>query len=164
MTVRILPIAESHIEGFWAAVDAVSRERKYLSFLEGPPLESSRLFVKRNLDGGWPHFVALEGEQVVGWCDVTPVDRPVARHIGVLGMGVLAAWRGQGIGEALMRSALQSAQAKGLKRVELNVHATNQRAAALYRKVGFVEEGIKRKAVLIDGVYDDSIMMARLFD
>ena len=40
--------------------------------------------------------------------------------------------------------------------------ATNAAAAALYRKVGFVEEGIKRKAILIDGIYHDEIIMARL--
>ena len=34
-------------------------------------------------------------------------------------------------------------------------------AAALYRKAGSVEEGIKRRAILIDGVFHDEIIMAR---
>jgi RimJ/RimL family protein N-acetyltransferase len=42
------------------------------------------------------------------------------------------------------------------------VFANNTAAAALYRKVGFVEEGTKRKAILIDGTYHDEIIMARL--
>ncbi len=162
---RILPIAESHIAGFCAAVDAVARERKYLSFLEGPPLERARPFVLGHIAENWPHFVAVdEGSQVVGWCDISGRHGQSAAHVGVLGIGVLAAWRGQGIGEALLRRTLHAAQTRGLIRVELTVNENNHRAAALYRKLGFVEEGIKRKATCIDGVYGDCTMMALLFD
>lgn len=47
-------------------------------------------------------------------------------------------------------------------RIELGVFATNTAAAALYRKVGFVEEGTKRMAILVDGTYHDEIFMARV--
>lgn len=40
--------------------------------------------------------------------------------------------------------------------------ASNTAAAALYRKVGFVEEGTRRMAILVDGIYHDEIIMARL--
>lgn len=164
MTVSIVPITEAHIEGFWAAVDVVARERRYLSFLEGPPLAMSRAFVRENLAGNWPHFVAVAADgQLVGWCDITSLHRPVAAHIGILGIGVLPAWRGQGLGKRLMQTALAAAEARGLTRVELTVHAGNDRAAALYRQLGFVEEGVRQSATLIDGVYGDSIMMAKLF-
>lgn len=38
MKFNIVPIEEKHIEGFWHALDNVARERKYLAFLEGPPI------------------------------------------------------------------------------------------------------------------------------
>lgn len=158
----IVPITEAHIEDFCAAVDSVSRERKYLSFLEGPPLEQARVFVLENLHEVWPHFVALEGTKLVGWCDITSKHRPVYAHSGILGIGVLAAWRGQGVGKKLMQAALDAARDKGLTRVELSVNAANERAAALYRKFGFIVEGVRRKAVCIDGVYQDSIEMGLL--
>lgn len=162
---RVVPITEAHIAGFWAAVDVVARERKYLAFLEGPPLEMSRAFVLGNLAGNWPHFVALnDQDQVVGWCDITSLHRQTAEHVGVLGIGVLPDWRGRGIGESLMHAALRAAQNKGLTRVELSVHATNHRAVALYRKLGFILEGVKKNSVRIDNIYDDNIMMALLFD
>jgi RimJ/RimL family protein N-acetyltransferase len=44
------------------------------------------------------------------------------------------------------------------------VFGGNLRAASLYRKTGFVEEGIKRRAILIKGVFHDEIIMARLRD
>ncbi|PSR70510.1 hypothetical protein PHLCEN_2v13661 [Hermanssonia centrifuga] len=51
-----------------------------------------------------------------------------------------------------------------LHRVSLGVFALNSRAVALYKKVGFVEEGRLRKATWIDGEWQDVILMAVLED
>lgn len=60
MTVyEITPIAENHILGFRATLDAVARERKSLSFLEAPPLEQMRPVVLNNIKEGWPQLVVL---------------------------------------------------------------------------------------------------------
>ncbi len=160
---QIAPISENDIAGFCAAVDSVSRERKYLAFLEGPPFEMSRDFVLENLREGWPHFVALHEGSVVGWCDITSLHRPVYAHSGVLGLGVIATYRGQGIGEALMHTALNKAKSRGLTRIELTVREENKPAIALYEKLGFVVEGIKRNAVWVDDKYENLICMALLF-
>jgi len=164
MSIDIAPIREEHIEGFHAALDAVSRERAYLAFLEAPPIEEVRAFVDRNIARGYPQLVALDQGRVVGWCDVLPMDRPVMRHCGVLVMGLLPAYRGRGIGEQLMRRSLSAARELGLSRIELSVRADNTRAAALYAKLGFQVEGSKRRAFLVDGVHHDLVVMALLFD
>jgi hypothetical protein len=39
----IISIAEEHIPGFRDALDVVAREKKFLAFLEAPPLEDTRL-------------------------------------------------------------------------------------------------------------------------
>lgn len=163
--VEIARVREEHVKGFHAALDAVARERAFLTFLEAPPIELSRNFIGKSLANGYPHFVALAGDCVIGWCDVTPkADRPATRHTGVLGMGILQAWRGRGIGERLIRQAIEASRAFGLSRVELEVRDDNALAMALYRKVGFGVEGRRRRALLIDGVYYDLIGMALLFD
>ena len=61
MEIYIVPIEEGHIEGFHRALDFVARERRYLSFLEAPPLESTRAFVLDNIKRGRPEFVAVVG-------------------------------------------------------------------------------------------------------
>jgi RimJ/RimL family protein N-acetyltransferase len=162
MTTEFRQIRVNETEAFRAAVDAVARERKYLALLEAPPIEQVRAFVKRNVELGYPQIIALMDDAVVGWCNVPPASRAVSTHVGDLFMGLLPEWRGKGIGERLLRHAMHAADLFGFQRVELGVFATNAAAAALYRKVGFVEEGIKRKAILIDGVYHDEIIMARL--
>jgi len=164
MSFRIEPIGEQHIEGFHAVLDSVARERRYLVFLEAPPLEEVRKFVRGNLAKGYPAHVALIGEAVVGWCDVLPIERPTRMHNGVLGLGVRAGYRGKGIGKALLGETLRRARAAGLTRIELTVRESNQEALALYRDVGFVVEGTQRKAILLDGAYENLIGMALLFD
>ncbi|MBB3963221.1 GNAT family N-acetyltransferase [Rhizobium metallidurans] len=156
----IEPIADRHIESFHHALDTVARERRYLTFLEAPPLESTRDFVRDMIAHGHSQFVATTKGAVVGWCDIRRHSQPVHAHGGALGMGILPSFRGQGLGERLIRVTIDDALAKGLVRIELSVHADNARAIRLYERVGFAREGIGRQAVRIDGRFLDVIAMA----
>ena len=49
-----------------------------------------------------------------------------------------------------------------VNRMSLEVFDFNQRAAAVYEKVGFVREGLQRDALFWDGVFHDTITMAIL--
>jgi ribosomal protein S18 acetylase RimI-like enzyme len=160
--VEIVPITQGHIESFHRTLDFVARERRYLAFLEGPPLENTRAFVIDNIKRGHPQFVAVSAGEVVGWCDATPKERPIYAHGGVLGMGLLPQFRRQRIGTHLIRATLQAAQSVGLHRVELTVRENNTSAIALYKKVGFEMEGLQRNAVRIDGDYENIVCMAIL--
>ena len=157
---KIIPISEEYILGFNQAVDKVAREQKYLAFLTGPSLEMSTSFVKENIAGNWPHVVAVVDKKVVGWCDISSIHRHVAEHVGSLGIGVLDEFRGEGIGEALMRSALELAKDKGLTRIQLTVREHNTRAIELYKKLGFVTEGLHRNSIRINGQYENYVSMA----
>ena len=159
MDLKVLPIAEEHIEGFRSVLDSVARERRYLAFLEAPSLDESRGFVRRNIAKGYPQCVALLDGKVVGWCDILPIDRPTMAHGGVLGVGVLQEYRGRGIGTALIQATIDKAGAIGLSRIELTVREQNARAIALYERLGFVREGIKRNAVRVDGTYENLVCM-----
>ena len=158
--IDIVPIAEQYIDSFHRALDTVARERRYLTFLEAPPLDSTRAFVRDMIANGHTQFVAVADGAVVGWCDIRRHSQPVHAHGGALGMGILPAFRGKGLGERLIRTTIKDAQAKGLVRIELNVHADNARAIRLYDRVGFVREGIGKDFVCIDGRYIDVISMA----
>ncbi|MBB5573484.1 MULTISPECIES: GNAT family N-acetyltransferase [Rhizobium] len=162
--IRIEPIAVKHIEGFHKALDTVAREREYLTMLQAFPLGQTRVFVLGMIEKGNPQFVALADGEVVGWCDISRHTFPSHAHAGSLGMGIIPAYRGQGLGHRSIDAALRAARDVGIERVELSVHADNGRAIALYEKVGFVREGLARKSVLIDGRYKDAIHMALLYE
>ena len=160
---QIVPIAEEHIPGFRAAVDVVARERKYLAFLEAPPLEDVTRFVRDNIEHGSPQFVVLSAATVVGWCDVIPNrTRVIYSHCGSLGIGLLPEFRGKGIGRQLMQRGIDAAFAFGLTRIELAVRERNANAIALYKSLGFEVEGLHRNAVCIGGQYENLYSMALL--
>ena len=159
-SITIEPIREDHIESFRTALDIVSRERKYLSRFEAPPPEHMRVFILDMIKGRHPQFVAMAGSVVVGWCDIRRRAIESHAHRGTLGMGIIPGYRGQGLGTRLIAATLDAARMAGLRRIELDVHADNPDAIALYEKVGFVREGVARDAVQIDGRFINSIGMA----
>jgi RimJ/RimL family protein N-acetyltransferase len=163
--IRILPTTDEHVEGFSRAVDAVARERRWIGLVEGPPVEASRVFVAQLLEGGGVHRVAVDADgRVVGWCDIDRRGMEGFRHVGRLGIGMLAEVRGRGLGRRLMQEAIEAAGRQGMERIELEVFASNRRAIALYESLGFVHEGLKRHARKLDGVYDDDVLMALLLE
>lgn len=162
MSWQVMPIERRHIASFREVLDGVARERRYLAFLEAPPMPRVRRFVLDGLRVGIAQFVAVDGERVVGWCDVTPKSHETLRHSGTLGMGVAASHRGIGVGAALLRATLEGAFARGLTRIELLVRADNEPAIALYGRHGFELEGRLRQYIVVDGAAHDALQMARL--
>lgn len=163
--IRIVPTGAEHVEGFNRCVDVVARERRYVSLVEGPPVEASRRFVQHVIEGGGVHRVAVDASgSVIGWCDIERHRLEGYRHRGRLGIGMLPEARGRGLGRRLMVEAIEAARRQGMERIELDVFASNTRAIALYESLGFWREGVKRRARKLDGRYDDEVLMALLFD
>lgn len=110
------------------------------------------------------HVVAVHGVELIGSAGLHPVTGSLrTRHVAGLGMCVAPAWWGRGVGSELMRRLLEWADNwAGLLRIELGVFSDNERAISLYRNFGFELEGTQRAWALRDGVYTDSLMMARL--
>lgn len=107
--------------------------------------------------------VETEG-QVVGAAGLHSTGAsPRRRHAMGMGIQVQSEWQGRGVGALLMQSLCDYADRwLGLSRLELIVYTDNQRAQALYRRFGFVDEGVHRGYALRDGAYVDALSMARL--
>ena len=71
--------------------------------------------------------------------------------------------KGQGLGRACVRLLVQMAfRDLGAHRFWLDVKSLNERALALYRSEGFVEEGRLRESVKTDDGFDSLIVMSML--
>jgi len=161
--VRIVPIARHHLAGFHAALDQVAREGRHLALLEAPSFVRTRRFILDSLKAGAVHVVAVAGfDDVVGWRDLRPKASPTLRHSAVLGIGLVAPYRGLGLGSRMLAATLTRARQAGLERAELIVRADNHPAIALYRRFGFQLEGTLRDYLRVDGVSYDALQMARL--
>lgn len=159
--IGIRKIVLEDARGFWVALASVAREKKYILTVEPPPFENTKAFVKDNVEKNYAQYVAVCDDSIIGWADIIPLEHPTMAHVGSLGMGVVAEYRGQGIGSKLLSSVIHHAWESGLKRLELEVFSDNEAAIALYKKHGFVQEGVKRFARAIDGHYQDIIVMAQ---
>jgi len=85
------------------------------------------------------------------------------RSIELKRMVLQPALQGKGIGRACLRLLAQMAfRDLHAHRFWLDVKARNERAQALYRSEGFVEEGRLRESVRTDDGYDSLIVMAML--
>lgn len=104
--------------------------------------------------------VATQNSTLVGICYGSLGHVRRNRHVLSFGLGVLRThWR-HGIGAELVQSAQHWARARGASRLELRVQADDERARRLYRRLGFVDEGLARDALRIDGRYVDEVVMA----
>ena len=105
--------------------------------------------------------MAVTEDKVVGWADIIPKQKGSAQHTGELGMGIVASCRGQGIGKELLEKVIRHSWEIGLKRLELEVFASNLIAISLYERYGFEHEGTKQNARFVDGEYEDVLIMAQ---
>ncbi|MCB9896264.1 MAG: GNAT family N-acetyltransferase [Planctomycetes bacterium] len=106
-------------------------------------------------------IIAEHEGALVGFVNFKASRRKRLAHHGSFGISVHPDWRDRGIGRALLETLLAWARANPrLTKVSLAVIADNDRAIALYRKLGFIEEGRRINHIRYDdGRYADDLLM-----
>jgi RimJ/RimL family protein N-acetyltransferase len=103
-----------------------------------PPVDVEARAASWHLDGT---IVAVADGNVVG-----SIHLELSRHgYAELGMALAREWRGRGIGSKLLEAAIDWAREHGAHKLILGVWPHNTAAIALYRKFGFVDEGLRPK-------------------
>jgi RimJ/RimL family protein N-acetyltransferase len=134
-------------EGVWLATEAATE------------LELANRFRQVILEGD-PLLVLEEEGGIVGSLTLhsTETDGVMA-----VGMWVAASHRGRGGGRRLIEAALAE-RPEEVHKIELEVFPENEAAIALYRKLGFEEEGLRRDHYRRrDGSLRSALIMGRLF-
>ncbi|ESK94979.1 gnat family [Moniliophthora roreri MCA 2997] len=81
------------------------------------------------------------------------------------GIGLLPEFWNKGYGTEVTKFVVDyTFVSLGVHRVSLNVFGCNQGAIAVYKKIGFIEEGRKRKSIWMAGRWEDNIIMGILED
>lgn len=117
-----------------------------------------RMFVNRKRSMA---LVATDRGDVVGHTTVIFAKFRKLRGNAYLTIAVRNSYRGKGIGSALMHAAHEAARKHGARRMELEVFAKNAGAIALYERLGYEREGMKKNAVEDAGGFDDIVFMAK---
>jgi RimJ/RimL family protein N-acetyltransferase len=106
-------------------------------------------------------FGAFDQERLIGITGFNRMARQRAMHRGeIVQVYVDVKYRGQNIGEKLIRRAVQYAFAMdGIEQVQLSVIANNQAAIKLYENLGFRTFGVQSRYFKVRDTYMDQQFM-----
>ncbi|WPZ19670.1 GNAT family N-acetyltransferase [Geobacillus subterraneus] len=153
-----------------AFVKAVTAEAPYLLTTEAEVTvtgkQQTQSLQRMMNDPGKLALLAEHDGEMIGFLDFHNGNKQRIKHQGFFGMSVRKDFRRQRVGTALLTALIDwAAENPLIEKVCLEVVADNRSALRLYQKFGFVEEGVKKKAVKVDNeTYWDLILMARFVD
>ncbi|TFH27585.1 MAG: N-acetyltransferase [Promethearchaeota archaeon] len=102
-----------------------------------------------------------ENETLIGNVSIDIDHRNGVGSLGII-IGEKKYW-GQGYGTEALRLLIAYAfDTLNLQRIEIEVFSSNPRALVCYKKVGFTEEGRKRRRYYVRGQYIDTIQLGLL--
>ena len=137
---------------FLEFINQLDIEAEYMLFEEGErnaTLESIRKNTVKTIEDGDICYIAIYNNKIVGFI-IAVKDRFIrTKHIATLVLGVLEEFQSLGLGSILLTKTINCASEKGIVKLELTVVKNNKKAIALYKKHGFVKEGLRKKSMLI---------------
>ena len=104
---------------------------------------------------------AAAGGPPIAWAEAYRLGSRRLAHVAMLTIAVADGWRGRGVGTALMDALEEWARRAGVRKLQLHVRAGNDEAIALYRRLGYVVEGVLAGQVAAEGGFEDEWVMAR---
>jgi L-amino acid N-acyltransferase YncA len=111
-----------------------------------------------------PVLVATDGDgAVVGWGSLNLFNsRPAYDHVVEFSVYVGREQRGRGIGEALLRALEARARTLAYHKMVLAAFPTNAPGLRLYERHGFTTVGIYHEQGMLDGRWEDVIIMEKI--
>jgi RimJ/RimL family protein N-acetyltransferase len=143
--------------------DEVAAERELMAAVPGERTVLEESLALANLLSGGGLAVTLEVEgRIAGHLLAERRRGPYEQHRGDLSISIRSGYRGEGLGRALIDTAVDWARAVGLRKLSLGVFPGNTAAVALYRAAGFVEEGVLRRHLHLPAGDRDLVVMGLL--
>lgn len=110
-----------------------------------------------------PVLVAELDGTVVGWGSLNQFNpRRAYDFVADFSVYVERAWRGKGVGGALLRALIERAKQLGYHKLVLSAFPWNAAGMALYQRHGFRTVGVYKEQGLLDGKWVDTIIMEKI--
>lgn len=126
--------------------------------------EQERKIIQRKIDAERElMLVAIAEGKLAGTCSLMSTGLFLRyRHRCELAIALYQEYCERGIGERMLQAVLDSAEKAGYEQAELEVVSENQRAIALYEKLGFRTYGtFPDRMKYQDGTYADTVWMMK---
>ncbi|MDP3386008.1 MAG: GNAT family protein [Eubacteriales bacterium] len=150
-------------------LDKIAGESDFLTFGVGEmiiSLEQEEMFLENSYkqENALIALVFLD-ERIIGCVSLAGGVKPRLRHVGEMGISVLEAYWGKGVGEMMIDYLINWSKKTGvIRKINLKVRNDNARGLNLYKRTGFELEGTVRRDMLIGNKFYDSIIMGMLID
>lgn len=119
---------------------------------------SREAFYNELVHNQYAKYIVMEyNHRIIGYCGMWVV----IDEAHITNVAVLPEYRGKKLGEALMRKVMETAKQLGAAIMTLEVRVSNHVAQSLYRKLGFLNGGI-RKRYYPDNQEDALVMWVNL--
>jgi RimJ/RimL family protein N-acetyltransferase len=124
--------------------------KDYEKFIESTATENNSIILVATID-----------DKIISIASITSNQKARYKHVGTFGIVISEQFCGLGLGRKIMDYLIEWANSNGItKKISLVTREDNDRAIALYKKMGFEEEGILKKENYINGVYYNTVMMS----
>ncbi len=162
-TVR--PARQEDMDGVVGVVEILAAEDAYaVARRLADQVAREDVLLRHNEAGNRVFFVATVDDETVGWLHVEAVSSPMMDHTAELTVGVLAQYRGHGLGSTLMERGLDWAREQGLRKVYQSLPATNERAIGFLEDAGWSVESTREGHYHVDDELVDEVQLAIWLD
>lgn len=120
---------------------------------------------REQFDAQWlakHRWVATIDDLVVGWATLSQASgRECYRGVAENSVYVADGMRGRGVGKALLRKQVMSADDDGLWTLQTSIFPENRASISLHHSAGFRTIGIREKIAQLDGTWRDTVLLER---
>jgi diamine N-acetyltransferase len=140
----------------------LDNERRTMAFWFEEPYESldelTNLYDKHIHDDNERRFVIDVDEQFAGIIELVNIN--FIHRTAEIQMIIKQDFQGFGFAEIAMAKGMDYAfNILNMHKLYLYVDAENHKALHIYKKLGFIQEGVLRRHFFVEGTYHDSIIM-----
>ena len=160
-TYAVRPATDEDFDALVDTVEEIAAKKTYVVAEElAAEMRYDETVFRHNTVRARLFFVATADDDIIGWCHLDLPLTEKLRPTAQLTVGVRDAYRGYGVGSALLDRALDWAAGHDYLKVYNNVARTNMQAVSFLERRGWEREGVREDHYTIGHKEVDQVMMA----
>ena len=153
---------QDDLSGLVDAIRAVTGDGSYIEAeAVADVLDHEQVVLRHNELRSRLAFVAVDGDEVIGWVHLDLPEAEKLGHTAVLTVGVREEYRGHGVGTTLLDRGEEWARDRRFEKLYNSVPASNEGAIEFLEAHGWETEAVRERHYRIGDEYVDEVMMAK---